>query len=46
MMDRNRYMVDHASVLLAAYNGSPGGTMNTTLYAMALSIFSCFSGRR
>jgi len=34
MMDRNRYMVDHSSVLLAAYNGSPGGTMNTMLYAM------------
>lgn len=34
MMDRNRYMVDHSSALLAIYNGSPGGTMKTMLYAM------------
>ena len=34
MMDRNRYMVDHAGVLLAVYNGSPGGTRATMLYAM------------
>lgn len=33
MMRRNRYMVDHASLLLACYNGRPGGTMNTILYA-------------
>ena len=34
MMRRNRYMVDHASLLLAAYNGAPGGTRNTLLYAL------------
>ena len=33
MMRRNRYMVDHASLLLACYDGRPGGTMNTILYA-------------
>ena len=33
MMRRNRYMVDHSSVLLAAYAGSSGGTQNTILYA-------------
>jgi uncharacterized phage-like protein YoqJ len=34
MMRRNRYMVDSASVLIAVYNGSSGGTRNTILYAM------------
>ena len=34
MMDRNRYMVDHSGLLIAVYNGSPGGTRNTMLYAM------------
>ncbi len=34
MMDRNRYMVDASSVLVAVYNGTPGGTRNTMLYAM------------
>lgn len=34
MRKRNQYMVDNASVLIAAYNGSPGGTLNTMLYAM------------
>lgn len=33
MLRRNRYMVDNASVLLACFNGTPGGTMNTVLYA-------------
>ena len=33
MNRRNRYMVDHASLLLACYDGRPGGTMNTILYA-------------
>ena len=33
MMRRNRYMVDHASLLLAAFSGRPGGTMNTIVYA-------------
>jgi len=34
MMRRNRYMVDNAAVLIAVYNGSPGGTRRTMLYAM------------
>ena len=34
MMDRNRYMVDNSDVLVAVYNGSPGGTQSTMLYAM------------
>lgn len=33
-MNRNRYMVDSSSVLIAAYNGRRGGTMNTMLYAV------------
>lgn len=33
MMRRNRYMVDHSSLLLACFGGSTGGTMNTILYA-------------
>lgn len=34
LMKRNRYMVDSSSLLIAAYGGRPGGTMNTVLYAM------------
>lgn len=34
MMRRNRYMVDNSSVLIAAYGGKPGGTINTLLYAL------------
>jgi len=33
MMQRNRYMVDRSSLLLACYDGRPGGTMSTILYA-------------
>jgi len=33
-MRRNRYMVDSSSLLIAAYNGRPGGTMSTLLYAI------------
>jgi len=33
MNRRNEYMVDHASLLLAAFDGTPSGTMNTILYA-------------
>ena len=33
-MNRNRYMVDSSSVLIAAYNGRRGGTMSTMLYAV------------
>ncbi len=34
MLRRNRYMVDASAYLVAAYNGSPGGTRSTLLYAM------------
>ena len=34
MMRRNRYMVDNSTILIAAYGGKPGGTMNTLLYAL------------
>ncbi len=33
MQRRNEYMVDAAGVLLAVFNGTAGGTMNTILYA-------------
>ena len=33
MMARNRYLVNHASLLLACYNGEAGGTRSTILYA-------------
>ena len=36
MMRRNRYMVDHSSVLIACYEGLTGGTWNTIRYAMQL----------
>ena len=34
MPRRTRYMVDHASLLIAAFDGSPGGTRYTVEYAM------------
>ena len=34
MLQRNRYMVDASSVLISAYNGTPGGTRSTLLYAI------------
>lgn len=33
MMDRNRYMVDRSSLLIAVYNGRAGGTRNTIRFA-------------
>ena len=33
MIKRNRYMVDNSSVLVAVYDGKPGGTMQTYNYA-------------
>lgn len=33
MMRRNRYMVDNSEVLIACYDGKPGGTWNTIKYA-------------
>lgn len=32
---RNRYMVDHSSVLVAYFDGKPGGTKSTVNYAKA-----------
>ena len=34
MLARDRYLVDHASLLLAAYDGAPGGTKYTIEYAL------------
>ena len=34
MQRRDRYMVDHASLLIAVFDGSPGGTRYTMQYAM------------
>lgn len=34
MTRRDRYMVDRASLLIAAFDGSPGGTRYTVQYAM------------
>lgn len=33
MMQRNMYMVDHSSILIACYDGKSGGTWNTIKYA-------------
>ena len=38
MQRRNEYMVDRSSLLLACYDGRPGGTMNTILYAQRLGL--------
>lgn len=37
MQKRNRYLVDNCDVLLAIYDGKPGGTKNTVKYAAAKS---------
>ena len=34
MQRRDRYMVDHARILIAAYTGAAGGTQRTLLYAL------------
>ncbi len=34
MQRRNRYMVDRSGLLIAVYDGQPGGTMQTIAYAM------------
>ena len=34
MMRRNRYMVDHSTLIIAVYDGTAGGTRNTLAYAM------------
>ena len=38
MHRRDRYMVDHSSLLIAAFNGTPGGTSYTMEYAMKQGI--------
>ena len=35
MQRRDRYMVDHASLLIAAFDGTAGGTRYTVEYAMS-----------
>ena len=35
MQRRDRYMVDHSSLLIAAFDGTPGGTRSTMQYAMS-----------
>ena len=35
MQRRDRYMVDRSSLLIAVYNGTPGGTRYTVQYAMS-----------
>lgn len=41
MMQRNRYMVDRSSILIACYNGQSGGTWNTvnTLWTLTARLF-------
>lgn len=34
MLRRNRYMVDHSSLVIALYDGTPGGTCRTLEYAV------------
>lgn len=34
MLRRNRYLIDHSSRLIAAYNGEGGGTLYTITYAL------------
>ncbi|MGM9522764.1 MAG: SLOG family protein [Oscillospiraceae bacterium] len=34
MLRRNRYMVDNSSILIAAFDGAPGGTLQTINYAL------------
>lgn len=38
MMRRNRYMVDRSSLVIAAFDASPGGTQNTLAYAMSRGV--------
>jgi len=41
MFVRNRYLVDNADLLLAAYDGQPGGTEMTIRYAKQMGIQVC-----
>ena len=38
MHRRNRYLADNADLLLAAYDGTPGGTAETVAMARALGV--------
>ena len=38
MHRRDRYMVDRASLLIAAFDGTPGGTRQTLEYAIRQSV--------
>ena len=38
MMDRNRYMVDCSSVVIAVFDGRSGGTKNTVQYALSSGV--------
>ena len=38
MQRRNRYLVDHAAMLIAVHDGLPGGTQKTIAYAMKRGI--------
>ena len=38
MLRRDRYMVDHASLVIAVFDGTPGGTRYTMEYAMGKGI--------
>ena len=35
---RNRYMVEHADILMTVFDGSPGGTASTVAYARARGV--------
>lgn len=38
IQDRNKYMVDNSSLLIAVWNGKPGGTANTIEYAKSKNV--------
>ena len=38
MMRRNRYMVDHADLIIACFDGHTGGTLNTLRYAVEKNV--------
>lgn len=41
IFNRNRYLVDNADLLLAAYDGKPGGTQMTCNYAKRIGVPVC-----
>ena len=45
MMRRNRYMVDHASLLIAVYDGQSGGTRSTVNTPCAAAFPWCMCRR-